>query len=634
MANSAASWPMSSPATTAACPIGRPGGDSDLVTRLTKVELLEEALAAGPPIRLDHQPPTDKPPAGAEPALWIRMLFSCLVDADFLDTEAFMSPGKSAARGDWPPLAELKPRFDEYLVAKQADAPDSPVNTIRRQVNAACLEKARMGPGLFSLTVPTGGRKTLASLGFALEHALTHGLERIIYVVPYLSIIEQIADEFHNIFGQAVIEHHSHLEPDQEDDRHRLAAENWDGPIVVTTAVQFFESLFSHKPSRCRKLHNIVTSVVVLDEAQLLPPDFLEPIVRALDQLCRCYRTSLVLCTATQPALDPWKSPEYNFPGLADRREIIAAPEDLHRRLKRIQVYLPEDLTAPEPWADVAARAAAHESVLCVVNSRADARELTRLMPPGTIHLSALMCGQHRSQVIEDIKSRLKTDRPVRVVSTQLIECGVDLDFPVVYRALAGLDSIAQAAGRCNREGKLDRGDVFVFVPPEPPPLGHLRQAAQAAAQILARPGDDPLHPDKFKEFFRLLYWLKGRDLDKHRVWDELRSNRMEFGFRQAAQKFRIIDQAAQDSVLVRYGAGAALIERLRAVGPSRKLLRQLQRYTVNISRRDCARLLAAGGLEMSRTSRPRSTSGFMTRPTASGPTWRGAGRWRTWFNE
>ncbi|WP_419607186.1 CRISPR-associated helicase Cas3', partial [Thiolapillus sp.] len=378
-----------------------------------------------------------------------------------------------------------------------------------------CRGSAAKDPGFFSLTVPTGGGKTLSGMAFAMDHALIHGKRRIIHVIPYTSIIEQTANIFRKIFDEAVIEHHSSLDPDQETARSRLAVENWDAPVIVTTSVQFFESLFAARTSRCRKLHNLVDSVVVLDEVQLLPPAFLQPILDTLNLLVEHYGVTVVLSTATQPALETRRDSfgRNQLRGLDHVHEIIADPDVLYSALERVRVHLPDDLNAGTDWQTIANEVTGHDSVLVIVNTRRQARELHALLPPGTIHLSALMCGEHRSDVIAGIKQKLNNGEPMRVVSTQLVEAGVDLDFPVVYRALAGLDSIAQAAGRCNREGRLASGEVVVFVPPEPAPPGMMRRAAAKTVSVLAGNGDDPLARSNFSTFFRLFY--DDTDLDE-----------------------------------------------------------------------------------------------------------------------
>ncbi|OGT01688.1 MAG: CRISPR-associated helicase/endonuclease Cas3, partial [Gallionellales bacterium RBG_16_57_15] len=461
---------------------------------------------------LTQAKPTNKPRGGAEGLhLWLRMLFSCLIDADRLDTETFMD-GARSAYGD---LADLIADFDKYMAALAASSGNTPVNVIRADILHQCRDKAALAPGLFSLTVPTGGGKTLSGMAFALRHSVQHKKQRIIYVIPYTSIIEQTAGIFRDIFGNNVIEHHANLDPDKEDARSHLATENWDAPIIVTTNVQFFESLFAARTSRCRKLHNIVNSVVVLDEAQLLPPEFLQPIADVMNQLATHYGVTFVLSTATQPALGSFQPfGGKPFCGLDNVREIMDEPDALYQKLERVEVSIPKDLQTPRDWESVAAELIQHPSVLCIVSRRDDARELHRLMTTeeegkDTLHLSALMCGEHRSKVIADIKARLQRNEPVRVISTQLVEAGVDVDFPVVYRALAGLDSIAQAAGRCNREGKLKdaegipiKGQVVVFVPPKLPPSGLLRITYQIAVGLLSGYKGDLLSRELARKYF------------------------------------------------------------------------------------------------------------------------------------
>jgi CRISPR-associated endonuclease/helicase Cas3 len=395
---------------------------------------LNEALAANPPAELldagGFKPDLRAIPGGKNGfALWVRMLFSALVDADFLDTERYMDPDKFTRRNRWPALSELAPRFDAHMARLATLALPTPVNALRADILRQCREKAAAAaPGLFSLTVPTGGGKTLSGMAFALEHARAHGKRRVIHVIPYTSIIEQTADIFRAIFGEAVIEHHSNAESDPERENHasRLACENWDAPVVVTTNVQFFESLFAARTSRCRKLHNLVDSVVILDEAQLLPPEFLQPMLDVLNLLTQHYGVTVVLSTATQPALSTraYFDARQNLRGLDNVREIIGDPDALYRSLERVQVRLPADWQTPADWPRLALELATHDSVLAIVNTRKDARALWEQMQridAGTLHLSALMCGAHRSQVIGDIKARLKAGVPTRVVSTQLV---------------------------------------------------------------------------------------------------------------------------------------------------------------------------------------------------------------------
>ena len=572
-----------------------------LRTRLDDDSHLKRILSQTIPDEILSQPRPTSPLLGGSAgfALWVRMLFSCLVDADFLDTEAFMDSGRTALRVNTRTLPDLVPRFDAYMEERFSQAPPTTVNRARAGVLRQCRDKARKAPGLFSLTVPTGGGKTLSSMAFALEHAVLHRKRRIIYAIPYTSIIEQTANVFRDIFPDGVVEHHSNLDPEEETAKSRLAAENWDAPVIVTTNVQFFESLFATRTSRCRKLHNIVDSVVVLDEAQFLPPEFLQPILDVMNLLVKHYGVTFVLSTATQPALGTLKSFERKLRGLDAVREIVDDPDALYRDLERVTVRMPRNFQLAQEWYTIAQQIKQHPCALVIVNSRADARELHRRAPSGTVHLSALMCGEHRSRVIADVKRRLHAGEPVRVVSTQLVEAGVDVDFPVVYRALAGLDSIAQAAGRCNREGLLERGEVIVFVPPRPAPPGTLRRAADTTTSMLQGASEHPMARGLFYRYFEHFY-LQAPSLDKHGIAELLspqggNDDPLKVQFRTAAERFRLIDESGYRSILVRYAESPALIGRLLKEGPERWLMRKLQRYTVSLPEPQFQRLLVDG---------------------------------------
>lgn len=578
---------------------GLPDGDSgeegtgSLTYRLTNgKERLQKALEeVGGAAFLNADQSQQKPLGGSEGLhLWLRMLYSALVDADFLDTEAFFDHQRASQRGSSVAISDLKVEFDHFMDGM--DVTPSDVNTVRSEVLQQCRTAGKMADALFTLTVPTGGGKTLSSLAFALEHAKAHGKERIIYAIPYTSIIEQTAAVFKkvlkNLPGEAVIEHHSNLDPELESAKSRLATENWDAPLIVTTNVQLFESLFGARSSVCRKLHNIANSVVILDEAQLLPPEYLAPVLQAIRLLSMHYGVTFVLCTATQPALGSRFDPfgKRLLDGLDDCREIVKDPDNLFERLKRVEVAMPEHWE-PNTWEEIANEAAAFEQVLLIVNTRSDAAALFALMPEETIHLSALMCPEHRSQVIVTIKQRLKDGEPIRVVSTQLVEAGVDIDFPVLYRALAGMDSIAQAAGRCNREGKLNGfGVVRVFVPPKAAPAGLLRFGEQATRDIARDLMSDPLIPETFRRYFDHFY-AQVHNHDKKGILAMLKPDeRLNMRFRSAAKAFRLIDDASQQSIVVRWGAKIdALLNQLHFQGPSRLLIRRLGRYSVTLPR-------------------------------------------------
>ena len=576
--------------------------------------------------------------------LWVRMLFSCLVDADRLDTEAFVSPERAAMRPVFPPLTELKMRFDEFMrgfVKTEIDGASETAQTLnlaRNEVLHCCVSAGRSGEcGIFTLTVPTGGGKTLSGMAFALSHAVHHGKRRIIYVIPYTSIIEQTAAVFRRVFGaENVIEHHSNFDAEKYEqnraaimekngdsdpitaDQMEQAAENWDAPIIVTTNVQFFESLFAAKVKRCRKLHNIVNSVVIYDEAQMMKPELLAPCVDVMNQLAESFGVTQVVCTATQPTLDRLgeiKSKE-DCPSLKNPHRII--PEETEKRLCRDlarvnYVFDPADRT--RTWEDLAIELAGYNEVLCIVNTRRDCydlfHELRRFETgkiggeselPEMVHLSALMCGEHRSQIIGKIRECLQENRksaqnggpirPIRVVSTQLVEAGVDIDFPVVYRALTGLDSIAQAAGRCNREGLLGPagGKVVVFNPPKPSPPGILRKGESAAREILAVDAElDPNQPETFARYFPLFY-ASVNSLDEKDIRKRLTQNvnnpeqNPEVPFRTVGEDFRLIDDDYTVPVIVQFGESPQLIKRLEIEGVHRELMRKLQRFTVNVS--------------------------------------------------
>ncbi len=553
------------------------------------------------------------PSLGFQFMLFIRMVFSCLVDADSLCTEAFTSPDRAAWRRGYLPLAELKTRLDRHMDRLAAHAPATLVNRLRADILAACRNAAQNPPGLFSLTVPTGGGKTLSSLAFALDHAQAHGLQRVIYAIPYTSIIEQTARVFREALDDtddhAVLEHHSNFVPlradgtpvtfGKDDDtgegrRSVLAAENWDAPVVVTTNVQFLESLFAARRSPCRKLHNIARSVVILDEAQMLPPEHLLPCLEALRALVLDYGCSVVLCTATQPALGKREGFDR---GLEQVREIAPNPEQLAAALRRVEVTDAGTLDD----AQLTARLAGQPQVLCVVNTRPHARAVYELLAPqgDAVHLSAAMCPAHRTEVLRGVRQRLLQGQACRVVATQLVEAGVDIDFPVVYRAMAGVDSLAQAAGRCNREGKLERGQVYLFTPQDSPPL-FVRQAAQAARTALRR-NPDPPALDTVEAYFRELYWQKGDKLDSANLLPLMRdgAQRLNFPFPEVAHLFRLIPDETIPLLIPYDDDARALIAELPYTPAPARLLRRAQRYTVGVYPRVLATLVQAGAARL-----------------------------------
>jgi len=520
-----------------------------------------------------------------------RMLFSSLVDADYRDTEHFYAhvEGTNKERTGFPSLESLRDELNKTLSTFKADRE---INRLRADILAHAQEKAALEPGLFSLTVPTGGGKTLTSLSFALDHAIRHGQRRIIYVIPFTSIVEQNAGEFRKALGSlgetAVLEHHSTYQENPERNpesaaKLRLAMENWEAPIVVTTAVQFFESLFADRPSRCRKLHNIANSVVILDEAQTLPLPLLRPCVAAMDELALNYRTSVVLCTATQPAL---KAQDEFKGGLADVRELAPDPLSLYESLKRVQLKHVGQLSDEE----ISEAMLEHEQALCIVNNRRHARALYERISdePGAYHLTTLMCARHRSEVLEKVREELEAGRPCRLVSTSLIEAGVDVDFPTVLRAETGLDSIAQAAGRCNREGKRVAADseVLVFaVDDDWPTPTELKQYAQAARSIFRQFPEDPMSLDAIYAYFRELYWQKGEsDLDRHDLLNKVKSGQLDnIPYEWMAEKFRMIESAMIPIIIPFDDIAKGVLRHLGFADKVGGIARKLQPYLVQI---------------------------------------------------
>jgi CRISPR-associated endonuclease/helicase Cas3 len=548
-------------------------------------------------------------------SFYTRMLYSTLVDADFLATEAFMSPLQTTCRKNGhPSIIKLEQTLNNHLDQLRSQATQSKVNTIRSEILGNCLKSAEQRSGLFSLTVPTGGGKTLSSLAFALKHARLHNLERVIYVIPFTSIIEQNAAVFRkaltSLGSDIILEHHSNLDPDAKHETiaNRLASENWDARIIVTTNVQFFESLHANRTSRCRKLHRIARSVVILDEAQSIPVELLDPCLRSIEELTNHYNTSVVLCTATQPAIT--RNEEFKI-GLQSPIEIIPKPQKLYQQLRRVQ---PRILAGKTSDTQLISDLSSHKQVLCIVNTRRQARELYDQLPDNgsRFHLSALMCPQHRSVILYLIKCKLRSKKSVRLISTQLIEAGVDIDFPVVYRSLAGLDSIAQAAGRCDREGKLTEangkpaGKLIVFTPEASTPLGFIRASADSAFEVLAANPADPLDLHCIQQYFRTHYWKHADETDKHHIadcWPRLWPPSQEeellcFSFKECADKFQFIEDYTEP-IIIPFGAkGKKLCDQLReSYDPAelRHLSRKLQRYTVSIPKPQHAELLRCG---------------------------------------
>lgn len=541
----------------------------------------------------------------------IRMLYSCLVDADFLDTERFMNVNKFMNRPTPIAMKIIFQRLDKKmkLLAERNRQNTSIINIARQDILARCLIMADTKPGLFTLTVPTGGGKTYSSLAFGLKHAVKYNKDRVIYVIPYTSIIEQNAEVFREALedvelkDSVVLEHHSNFEYPEEsfDDwdnhekSHRLASENWDMPIVVTTAVQFFESLYANKGSRCRKLHNIANSVIILDEAQMMPLEYMKPCLWALAELVLNYGVTVVLCTATQPAIN------HLLPANLKPVELMADPAELQRIFKRVSVQYGSDMSDEE----LAEAMVKNLQVLTIVNTRRHARLLFDKLAEkahGVYHLSARMCSAHRKSVLAEIRQALKNGKVCRVVSTQLIEAGVDVDFPVVYRAAAGIDSIAQAAGRCNREGQQAEGQVIVFNP-EPhgmPKRGRFSAVAaltRSTSRYLQKFHGELLSLESIEYYFNQLFDLERDNLDAHEIIQSIKEGGADlaFPFATIARDFQFIDSKTIP-VIVPYGEHVEqlMYETEHHPFPASKV-RSLQPYVVQIYQYELAALEREG---------------------------------------
>lgn len=485
---------------------------------------------------------------------YLRMLFSALVDADFLDTERHFTPEENRRRAQGPDIGALWQRFDADH--ERMSRPDTSVNRARAEIYNACLSAAENPPGMFRLCVPTGGGKTLSGMAFALRHALRNNQKRVIAAVPFLTITQQTAGIYRFIFENpddrvpAVLEHHSAAgdrvsesdEYDITDAWRRLAAQNWDAPVIVTTTVQLFESLFANGTSRCRKLHRLANSVIILDEAQTLPPKLLDPILDGLQELVAHYGATVVLSTATQPAYEA--VPIFSRTSAQD---IIPVPEQYFRRLQRVEYEWRTEPAAT--WPTVAEWLRSERQVLCIVNTKQNALDLlAALNDPGALHLSTLLCGAHRTAVIQEVKRRLETGEPCRIVTTQVVEAGVDLDFPIVLRAMAPMDSIIQAAGRANREGRLAMGHVVIFQPQEAGiPGPEYRRAIGITKKLLTEGLSDLHNPETTRRYFSELFATEDTDVKR------IQESRSRLDFPQVAQDFRLIEDETM-AVVVRYG--------------------------------------------------------------------------------
>lgn len=587
----------------------------DLLTRFHADDLMLPKISS----------PLEKSPFAI--AQRIRFLFSCLVDADHLDTEQHFSPDKAQARKEIDLQASRAlSLLLSHLACLGEKSSASPIRDLRQRLLSDCLTAAERKDSLFTLTAPTGSGKTLSSLAFALKYIVAHNaslapsdpyrLRRIIVVIPYTSIIEQTAHVYRSIFethfgSDYVLEHHSSVAPrkrsegkdrDAEDARlrrARLATENWASPLIVTTSVQFFESLFAHKPSDCRKLHNIGRSVILFDEVQTLPPSLVPSLLSAVKLLTKePYGATVVFMTATQPAFAA--AGNALQPSGWQPVEISSDPTAMAETLRRTHIQLPKP-EETKTWSDITEQITRQSQALCVVNTTKDARELFRLVQnickESAAHLSSRMCPTHRQQKLEFIRERLLTKQPVHLISTQLIEAGVDVDFPIAFRAFGPLDSIIQTAGRCNREGHYSEPcPVIVFSPADGGlPRGAYEIATKKTREFLNRHpnAEEKLHdPDFYSAYFRELYGLLGRQSSAD---DPVFEASTQLDFPKASEKCCLVRENTR-SVLVKWGRGEALIEKLkREHHLTADECREAQRYSVNLYEGEFQNALAQG---------------------------------------
>jgi len=579
--------------------LANPPADDLRVGQLAAANLGEQLQDALRPAAMPEWP---RDPLGCE--VLIRMVFSALVDADWLDTERHFDPERARKRKAPSRPDQLWALFEEdqkWLMAGASANGETLVNRVRREVYEASLRAAEGVQGVYRLTVPTGGGKTRSGMAFALRHAIKHRLDRVIFAIPYTSIIDQTADVYRGIFGgENVVEHHSAIElpldpseaQAEAELRRQLAAESWDASVVVTTTVQLFESLFSNKPSRCRKLHNIARSVIVLDEVQTLPVHLVGPTLSMLNELVSNYSVTVVLCTATQPAFAGESA--YLEGLLCEPFEIVSRPERYFQQLKRVEYELPREEWT---WEQVATEMRKHEQVLAVVNSRGDALALLDALDDATaLHLSGLLCAAHRREVLAEVRGRLQKGEQCRLVSTQVVEAGVDIDFPAVFRAIGPLDRIVQVAGRCNREGaRGGSGIIVVFRPREGAmPRGAYRAGTEEAANLLYTRRWDIHDPGIFNEYFRRLW------MDCNTDSKSIQAERRRFNYVEVAGRFEMIEGNTV-AIVVSYGEPGPrpILDRIRRRGHALgEDWRGLQSYTVNLYRQEFDHLGRAGLIE------------------------------------
>ncbi|MDR3216773.1 MAG: CRISPR-associated helicase Cas3' [Clostridiaceae bacterium] len=537
-----------------------------------------------------------------------RMLYSCLVDADFIETERYFDGEKTrAVTADFKDvLLRLREKEDYFAAREPKNEKQAYLYLKRAEILKQCREKAACLKGLYSLTVPTGGGKTLSSMSFAVEHLLKHGMDRIIYVIPYTSIVEQTATTFKDIFGKdVVLEHHCNFDFGDADDEQnsfrvqRLASENWDAPIIVTTNVQFFESFYANKSSKCRKLHNVANSVIIFDEAQVLPLKFLKPCLSLIDLLVKDYGCTALLMTATQPCFSSAR--KLKFFGSAT--ELIDGYEKLYQDFRRTRV----EFIGKKTDEEIAGMVSREEQALLIVNTKAHAREMYLRLSACfgedvLYHLSTNMVPEHRRAVLKTVCDRLEAGLPCVVVSTNLIECGVDVGFKSVYRSLAGIDSVIQSAGRCNRDWKAECGSVYVFKADSPFEVkqGEMLVAQGVSEQVAGKYGDDIISPEAVTAYFKTLYDIRGDETDNCMIEDNFcfyKDCTVKFEFATCAADFKLIEEKGVDVIIPYCDDAYGLIDRLKFGNCPLSVKRKLQGYTVNVYERDAQKLLSAGAI-------------------------------------
>ena len=533
--------------------------------------------------------PKDSPDLDFSLSVFIRMLYSCLVDADFLDTEYFMKEGRTQREtGEEPSvlLEKLKKHVAGWLLNEDTET----VNGRRTEILRHCFECGHKERGIFQLTVPTGGGKTIASLAFALQHAVENQMDRVIYVIPYTSIIEQNAAVFRKILGeQNVLENHYNVDYESTEELKpmQLASENWDKPVVVTTNVQFFESLFANKSSKCRKLHNIANSVIIFDEAQMLPTDYLKPCIAVMEELAANFGSSIVLCTATQPALSPF------FQRKMPVTELCPRVEEQFRFFERVTFQNVGTISEDE----LIEKLQKEEQALCIVNTKKRAQRLYQKMKgEGVFHLSTAMYPKHRRRVLDKIRQLVKDGKRCILISTSLVEAGVDLDFCTVYRQLAGVDSMIQAAGRCNREGKRAAQDSFAYLFQfEEKEYVPGQQLQIDVSKMLLSEGEDISSLHGIEKYFEALYHFRGESLDKKKIFEEFKDKR--YNFAKAAKEFKLIEENTLTVFISREEEAEELLWQIKHQGYTKSGMRKAGQYCVQLYENDIEKLQGAGML-------------------------------------